>query len=396
MLNLVFVGHIDHGKSTLICRLLYDTNSLPQEKIEEVKRTCEQLGRKFEFAYILDALEEEREKQITIDTTQIFFSWDGKDYCIIDAPGHKEFIKNMLTGATQSDVAILIVSAKEGMEEQTKRHAFLLKLLGIEKIIVVVNKMDLVNYENSVFEKTKEDILSYLSSLGITPYSVIPISAIKGENVVKNSEHMPWYKGKSLIEVLSEIEKEMEIKENQEFILPIQDVYEKNGKKVYVGNIAVGEVHVGEKVRVLPSEKETKVEKILIPEETEKARAPKAIGIVLESGTFSRGEIITKNKDLKTTTIIKANIFAISNFEEGEYDFCCSTQKIPCNVKIEEKIDIDSLEAIKENKLKNGDIGRVIITLEKPCVVSNFYKIPELGKFTLEKNSEVIAGGILL
>lgn len=393
MLSLIFVGSIDHGKSTLIGRVLYDTRSLPQEKIDEVKRTCEKLGRKFEFAYILDALEEEREKQITIDTTQVFFSWKENDYCIIDAPGHKEFLKNMLTGATQAHAAVLIVSAKEGVEEQTKRHALLLKLLGIEKIIVAVNKMDLVSYEEQAFEKIKKHMLEFLNSINLRAYEVIPVSAMNGDNVVIPSKNMPWYKGKTLLEMLEKIERDR--KDYNNFVFPVQDVYMKNGEKVLVGNIVSGKVKKGEEVFLLPKGKKVKIEKILLPEEVEEAEYPKAIAIALNSNEISRGDVLAKH-ELKTTKQIRATIFALSKVENSIYEFSCSTQKVKCKIEIEEKLDIETLKPVNENVLENGDIANAIITLERPVVIENFYALPELGKFTIEKEGEVVAGGIIL
>ncbi len=393
MLNLIFVGSIDHGKSTLIGRVLYDTKSLPQEKIEEVKRTCEKLGRKFEFAYILDALEEEREKQITIETTQIFFSWNKKDFCIIDAPGHREFLKNMLTGATQAQAAVLIVSAKEGMEEQTRRHALLLKLLGIEKIIVAVNKMDLVSYEEQAFEKIKKHMLEFLNSINLRAYEVIPISAMNGDNVVNLSKNMPWYKGKTLLEALEKIEQEEKL--YSAFVFPVQDIYMKNSERIYVGNIVSGKVKKGEEVFVLPKGEKVKIEKILLPEEVEEAEYPKAIAIALNSNEISRGDVIA-SQELKTTKQIRATIFALSEVKNSTYEFSCSTQKVKCKIEIEEKLDIETLKPVNEKELDNGDIANAIITLERPVVIENFYTLPELGKFTLEKEGEVVAGGIIL
>lgn len=395
MLNLVFTGSIDHGKSTLIGRVLYETNSLPEEKIEEVKNVCEKLGRRFEFAYILDALEEEREKQITIDTTQIFFSWKGREFCIIDAPGHREFLKNMLTGASQADAAVLIVSAKEGVEEQTKRHALLLRLLGIEKIVVAINKMDAVNYAREAFERVKKEVEDYLRSIGMEVKEAIPISAMEGDNIATPSENMPWYSGKTLLQVLGEIE-ERKIS-GEAFALPVQDVYEKNGEKICAGNIASGRIRKGECVLVLPEGREAKVKKILAPAEIEEASYPKAIGIVLETAEVKRGNVIAARKNaVKITETLEANIFALANFTSGTYEFCCSTQKIPCGVEVLEKLDVNTLKPVPEKILKNGDVAKVSIALASPAVIGNFYKIPELGKFTLEKNSETVAGGILL
>ncbi|MBS3160500.1 50S ribosome-binding GTPase [Candidatus Woesearchaeota archaeon] len=185
--KIVIVGHMDHGKSTLIGRLLYDTNSLPQGKIEEIIRVSKELGRELEFAYLIDNLEEEREQQLTMDTAQTFFKTKNRNYVIIDAPGHKEFIKNMITGASQADAAVLLLDAKEGIKEQTRRHAYILKLLDIKNLIVAVNKMDLIDYNELKFNKIKQEILGSLSKIGLNPDFIIPISALKGENILNKS-----------------------------------------------------------------------------------------------------------------------------------------------------------------------------------------------------------------
>ena len=188
--KIVIVGHMDHGKSTLIGRLLYDTNSLPQGKIEEIIRVSKELGRELEFAYLIDNLEEEREQQLTMDTAQTFFKTKNRNYVIIDAPGHKEFIKNMITGASQADAAVLLLDAKEGIKEQTRRHAYILKLLDIKNLIVAVNKMDLIDYNELKFNKIKQEILGSLSKIGLNPDFIIPISALKGENILNKSTNI--------------------------------------------------------------------------------------------------------------------------------------------------------------------------------------------------------------
>ena len=201
-MKIVIVGHVDHGKSTLIGRLFFDTGCLPEEKIEEVRKTCEALGRDMEFAFVMDHLEEERSQGVTIDTAQTFFNTDKRSYVIIDAPGHKEFIKNMITGASQAESAILIVDAEEGVREQTKRHAYILSLLGLDQVIVVINKMDLVNYKEETFNKLKDDVTAFLSSIKIKPSFVIPISAKEGDLVAKKLGRMEWYKGPTVLQAL--------------------------------------------------------------------------------------------------------------------------------------------------------------------------------------------------
>ena len=194
-LRIVIAGHVDHGKSTLIGRLFYDTGSLPEERYREIERTCREQGRGFEFAYLMDALEEEREHNITIDTAQTFFRTAKRPYIIIDAPGHKEFLKNMITGAAAADAAILLVDGAEGVREQTRRHAYILSLLGLPQVVVAVNKLDLVGYRRIRFLEIEEEIRRFLGSVGIVPSYVVPISAREGSNIAANSSRMPWYGG---------------------------------------------------------------------------------------------------------------------------------------------------------------------------------------------------------
>ena len=394
MFNIAFVGHIDHGKSTLIGRLLYDTNSLPEGKLEEIKRTCEELGKKLEFAYICDALEEERKNQMTIETAQTFFK-SKREYAIIDAPGHKEFIKNMATGVSQADAAILIVDVKEGVKEQTKRHAYLLKLLGISDVVIVVNKMDLVNYKKENFEKVKEEILAYLEKIGISPSYIIPISAYEGDNVVKKSEKMSWYKGLTFIEALDSLEKKRGIFDLR---LPIQDVYLENGKTIYVGNVLSGEIKKGEIVKCYPNKEEIKIEKILDGEnEVECVSAPKAVGLITDK-KLERGFILAKNSEPIITKEISPLVFClVESIEKGmEYFLRCSTQEIKCKIEeVLEKIDVETLERKKAKELKETEIGRLRIRLEKPIVVEKFNKLKELGRFVILKEGKIIGGGII-
>src|SRR5438045_885042 len=205
-LKIVFVGHVDHGKSTLIGRLLYDTNSLAEGKLAQVERACAAEGMEFEFAFLLDALLEEQQQNITIDTTQIPFRTPRREYAIIDAPGHKEFLKNMITGASNADVAILVIAASEGVREQSRRHAYLLSLLGIQQIIVVVNKMDLIDFAEDQFRQIKSEYLKFLSGLKLEPRGFIPASARTGDNVAKRSSRMKWYHGSTLLEALDAAE----------------------------------------------------------------------------------------------------------------------------------------------------------------------------------------------
>jgi len=396
MMNIAFIGHIDHGKSTLIGRLLYDTGSLPEGKLEEIKRTCEALGKKLEFAYIVDALEEERKQEMTIDTTQTFFKTSKRSYCIIDAPGHKEFLKNMITGASQADAAILIVDASEGVREQTKRHAYILKLLGIENALVAINKMDLVGYEKHAFDRVKKDVLDYLKKLGITPKSVIPVSAKLGDNVVIKSNKMEWYKGLTLIEALDSLKRK---KSDYYFRFPVQDVYEINGERLAVGNIISGEVEVGERVVIYPERREAKVEKIIVfGKKLRKAKKPSSIGLVLEGCDIGRGDVVCKGRPPVILKEFETNVFCIRKLEVGgTYVFACMTQEVDGKIlEIKERIDTNTLERKRGIKvLGECEIGRITVRLKQPMVFEKFSDVAELGRFVIKENGEIIAGGII-
>lgn len=389
-ISLVFVGHIDHGKSTLIGRLLYDTNSLPEDKIKEIKETCKALGKEMEFAYITDALEEERKNNITIDTTQIFFK-SKRDYMIVDTPGHKEFLKNMVTGASYADLGVLIVDAEEGIGEQTKRHAYILKILGIEKIIVVVNKMDKVNYSKKRFLEIKEILERYLNSVGLIA-TYVPVSAYYGDNVVKRNSNMSWYKGNTFLELLDKIE----IKRKKfDFRFAIQDIY----KGIYLGNIISGEIKEGEEVKIYPSNKTAKIKEIIYGNKKLKgAKAPLCVGLVFDKEiNAKRGEIICKSKPKIKREIDAMVMCLVEEIKEGEkYKFLCATQEVEGVIKkVIEKINVETLEREYDDKLKENEIGKVKIYFEKSIVMEDFNLLPELGRFAIAKQGKLIAGGRL-
>lgn len=400
--KLVFVGHIDHGKSTLIGRLLYDTKSLPPDRFEEIRQTCKSLGKDFEYGFVLDHLQEEREQGITIDTTQIFFSTEKRDYTIIDAPGHKEFLKNMITGASQAEVAILIVDGEEGVQEQTKRHAYLLSFLGIKQIIVVINKMDLVDYSEDRFNEVREKLLAFLQSINISPTYVIPVSAKMGDNVALKAENMQWYSGMSLLESLDTF-KHQSI-EGKPLRFPVQDVYEVDGRRILVGRVESGRIQAGHIVKLLPSERKVEVGTIEVFEKRRtEAGAGESIGITLASASeVQRGEVICGADQPPTpTTRFKAEIFwmAPSPLKLGEeITLKCATQEVRCCLRqILRKMNSSTLEVIEENsdELRETEAVEAIIETEEPVVVESFNDVPELGRFVLEHDMVTVAGGIV-
>src|SRR3990167_1822261 len=223
-MNVVIVGHVDHGKSTVVGRLLADTGSLPKGKLEAVKAACERNAKPFEYAFLLDALKDEQSQGITIDTARSFFKSKKRDYIIIDAPGHIEFLKNMISGAARAEAALLVIDAHEGIKENSKRHGYMMSFLGIKNLTVCVNKMDLVNYDQKVFEQIKKEYFKFLNEVNLQPQNFIPIAAREGDNMTAKSKNMPWYKGESVLEALDSFTKAAP-KHQQAFRMPIQDIY---------------------------------------------------------------------------------------------------------------------------------------------------------------------------
>lgn len=402
-LSIVFVGHVDHGKSTLIGRLLFDTNSLPDQKISEVKTVCEQQGKPFEFAFLMDHMQEERDQNITIDTAQIFFKTPKRDYVIIDAPGHVEFTKNMITGASQAEAAILIVDTNEGIKEQTKRHAKFLSLLGLNQVIVVANKMDQVEYQEKRFNQVKKDLIEFLNKISIKPSFVIPISAFKGDNITKQSENMTWYKGKTVLAALDTFKQTRELSDKP-LRFPVQDLYKFENRRIIVGQIASGIMKVGEEIVFLPKESKSKIKTIeKFEQKLEQAVTGENIGIILEDPIFvDRGDVAAKSDSQpKATSEISGNLFWMSKKPLSMNDSLtlqCATQEVGITIKrIAHRINSSSLEVLAEeaNELRETEIASIEIQTDDLIITENFNEIPELGRFTLIRDGEVVAGGII-
>src|SRR5437868_4864227 len=260
-LRVVFVGHVDHGKSTLIGRILQDTDSLPNGKIDMVKKTCAAEGMEFEYAFLLDALIEEQKQNVTIDTTEIPFRTWRRQYAIIDAPGHKELLKNMSTGASRADAAVLVIAANEGVREQSRRHAYLLSLLGIKQVVVVVNKLDLVDFSEERFKEIDKEYQKFLADLGLEARAVIPASAKQGENVARAGMKMKWYCGANVLEALDLLQSQ-----KPDLDLPlrfcVQDVYRFDGRRIIAGRIETGTLTVGDQLVFSPANKSSIVASI--------------------------------------------------------------------------------------------------------------------------------------
>jgi bifunctional enzyme CysN/CysC len=403
-LRVVFVGHVDHGKSTLIGRILHDTDSLPEGKIEEIKKACAAEGMGFEFAFLLDALLEEQKQNVTIDTTEIPFRTARRRYAIIDAPGHKEFLKNMITGASRADAAILVISADEGVREQSRRHAYLLGMLGIQHLIVVVNKMDLVDYSEKRFREIEQEYRKFLIELGLDVQTFIPASAKQGENIARASMKMKWYCGASVLEALDLLEAQ-----KRDVDLPlrfcIQDIYRFDKRRIIAGRIETGTLRVGDQLVFSPANKSSVVANIerWNTQTTEPAVAGDSIGITLSEQIFvERGYVAShENETPVETNRFHADLFWIVRepLRIGHpYDLRLATQDVKCQiVSIERVMDSSTLEPKSDGReqLERNEIGRLTIQTRGPLVIDNHDRIPNLGRFVIIDNGQICGGGTI-
>src|SRR5438105_3306913 len=281
-LKIVIVGHVDHGKSTFVGRLFHDTGSLPEGKLEQLQQIVERRGVPFEWANLMDALQSERDQNITIDTAQIWFRTRKRQYVIIDAPGHKEFLKNMVTGAANAEAALLLIDAAEGVQEQSRRHGYLLNLLGIRQIAVLVNKMDLQGYSQERFDAVEREYRKFLQSIGVEPKCFIPMAAKFGDNIASRSANMPWWKGPTVVEILDEFQV-AHMPSDQPLRFPIQDVYRFDERRILAGRIESGTLKVGDRLLFSPTNKVSTVKTIerWNAPSREHASAGEAVGVTV-------------------------------------------------------------------------------------------------------------------
>lgn len=406
-MNIVIVGHVDHGKSTLMGRLLADTDSLPQGKLEQVRERCRRNSKPFEYAFLLDALKDEQSQGITIDTARCFFKTEKRDYIILDAPGHIEFLKNMITGAARAQAALLVIDAKEGVQENSRRHGYMLSMLGIKQVAVVINKMDLVDYKEEVFEQVKKEYLEFLKQIHLEPQFVVPISAFQGENIVANSEKMSWYTGNSILGILDSFVCEKE-EDNQAFRMAVQDVYKftENGddRRIVAGTIDSGKASVGQEVRFYPSGKRSHIKTIegFHVEERQTVSAAMAVGFTLEEQIYiKRGEVmaIVGEKEPQVASRMKTNIFWLGRnafSKEKTYYLKIGSEKV--KVWLEEIIGIinsSNLDAIVEKEVGNHEVAECVLRTEKPIAFDLVEDSAATSQFVIVDQYEIVGGGII-
>ena len=404
-LKIVIVGHVDHGKSTLIGRLFHDTNSLAEGKVEQIRKASEAEGMDFEFAFLLDALLEEQEQNITIDTTQLPFRTDLREYVIIDAPGHKEFLKNMITGASSADAAILLIDAHEGVQEQSKRHAYLLSLLGIKQVVVAVNKMDLVGFKQDVFESVRAEYTVFLEKLGVTPQHFLPISAKHGHNIIKASPEMPWFKGPAILEALDQFATPV-TPEGLPLRLVLQDVYRFDERRILAGRIESGRLAVGEELTFWPDRKRSRVKAIEnwgTNDSKTSASVGESVAITLEEQIFvERGQIASHaGVGPAEGREIHASLFWLSNDPlpvNVPFTLKLGTQSVEARVvEFQRVLDSSTLEPITgtRRELLKNEVADVRIRARKPLAFDRIDRISDTGRFVIVWGKRIGGGGIV-
>ncbi len=410
-MNLVFIGHVDHGKSTSVGRLLLDTGHIETHVIEKYKKEAEQKGKAtFEFAWVMDGLKEERERGLTIDVAHKRFNSPKYYFTIIDAPGHRDFVKNMITGTSQADAAVIVVSAIEGPQAQTKEHIFLARTLGVNQIVIEVNKMDAVNYDQKKYDETKKAVSELLKTVGFKPDEInfVPASGYKGDNIAKKSANMPWYKGPTILEALDMLKEPPKMTEKA-LRLPVQDVYTITG----VGTVPVGRVETGVlkpdmKIIFMPANKVGEVKSIEMHHENLPQAVPgDNVGFNVRGiakTDVKRGDVAGPADN--PPTVVKgftAQIMVLNHpsvITVGYTPvFHCHTAQVACTfTELSKKLDPRSGSVKEENPqfLKTGDAAIVKIMPTKPMVLEKAKDFPQLGRFAVRDMGQTVAAGMVI
>jgi bifunctional enzyme CysN/CysC len=407
--NVVIVGHVDHGKSTVVGRLLADTGALPQGKLEAVRLECERTGKPFEYAFLLDALSDEQDQGITIDTARCFFKSAKRDYIIIDAPGHIEFLKNMISGAARAEAAVLVIDAKEGVRENSRRHGYILSMLGIKQVVVCVNKMDLVKYDQAHFDKIEREYRGFLEQIGaVSPRQFVPIAAVAGVNLASRGKETPWYKGPTLLELLDTLPKAPP-KTDQPLRMPLQAVYKftKHGddRRIFAGRIEAGKVKVGDKVVFSPSNKISTIKTIEgfnVPERTS-IEAGWSVGFTLSEEIYvTRGEVLSHvEKPPLVSTKLRTNLIWLGKkpmVAGRDYKLKIGTAALPVQIhKINKVIDASEVNAtLIKDHIGRHDVADVVLELKQPVAFDMTADCEATGRFVIVDGYDVAGGGIVI
>jgi bifunctional enzyme CysN/CysC len=407
-LNFVVAGHVDHGKSTVVGRLLADNGSLPIGKLEQVRALCERNAKPFEYAFLLDALKDEQAQGITIDAARVFFKTERRDYLLIDAPGHIEFLRNMVTGASRAEAALLVIDAKEGAKDNSYRHGYLLAMLGIRQIAVIINKMDLAGHSQAVYQQIVEEYGSFLHKLDIVPTCFIPVQGREGENIVHRSTAMPWYDGPTVLQAIEAFRSEAGTSEKP-FRMPVQAVYKftnsDDDRRIVAGTIESGALRVGDEVVFLPSGKKSRVKTIEgfnRPPQTF-AAAGTATGFTLEEQVYvARGELATLAGQPRpqVATRLRASLFWLGQrpvTENREYLLKLGSARTPVRVeRIHRVINaVDLQQSEERDRVERNEVAECTLALSRAIAFDLAEELAATSRFVLVDDYEIRGGGIV-
>jgi bifunctional enzyme CysN/CysC len=402
--RIVIVGHVDHGKSTLVGRLLHETGSLPDGKLEMLKAVSERRGMPFEWSFLLDALQTERDQGITIDTTQIRFKTPSHDIVLIDAPGHAEFLRNMITGASQADAAVLIIDALEGVRDQTRRHGYLLHLLGVRQVAVVINKMDRVAYAQSRFDEISAEISAHLTGLGVKPVAVIPISARDGDGVTTRTPNIGWYTGATVVEALDGLDPARPMT-SLPLRLPIQAIYKFDDRRIVAGRIEAGQLSTGDEIVIMPAGKIARIRSVEswpVTPVTGPQGAGRSVGITLDRELFvERGDIISHvGTAPRDTRRLRARIFWLHDtpLAKGAQILVRlgAKETRATVVAIDKAVDPGELASVQTDSIKRNHVGEIDLALAHPLAADPYTENPRTGRLVIEVAGRIAGGGLVL
>jgi bifunctional enzyme CysN/CysC len=408
-MDIVVIGHVDHGKSTLVGRLLADMGSLPEGKLQQIRENCRRNAKPFEYAFLLDALKDEQAQGITIDSARCFFRTPRREYIIIDAPGHIEFLKNMISGAARAEAGLLVIDVAEGVQENSRRHGYLMSMLGIRQIAICVNKMDLVDYRQDAFDAVRDEYAKFLARIGLEPLAFIPICAREGGNLAGPSDQMPWHSGPTVLQLLDSLHKEPS-PVDRPLRLPLQDIYkfteQGDDRRIFVGRIETGRLRAGDEVVFLPSGKRSRIRTVesFPPATLQEAQAGESAAVTLQTQVYVKpGELMIRADEPppRSSTRLEANLFWLSPnpmVMGKRYKIKLHAARGSAYLTtVHTVIDASDLTTVTNRRqIERHDVAHVTLETLKPVACDPALDIPQTGRFVIIDDYEIAGGGVIL
>ena len=405
-LSVVIAGHVDHGKSTVVGRLLADAGGLPEGKLEQVRAYCERNSKPFEYAFLLDALKDEQAQGITIDSARVFFRTPDRSYILIDAPGHVEFLKNMVSGAARADAALVVIDAHEGIRENSRRHGYILSFLGLTQLSVLVNKMDLVGYAAETFRNIEKEYSEFLASVGLTARAFIPVAGMAGANLATRSAETPWYAGPTVLEALAAFRPAVP-PHRPHFRMPVQDVYKFTAggdtRRIVAGTVESGTLAVGDALVFYPAGKRSRVKSIESFGDAPDPSAGSAVGFTLTDELYvTRGDVAARAGEPPPAVAsrLRARVIWLGARPLAcgpEYGLRLGTARVGMRVEqVERAIDASAPgEPAAKDRLDRHEVGDCVLALTRPLALDCGPDALALGRFVIIEDHAIRGGGVV-